>query len=32
MIVLLFNQGIMLYMSNAINAIVAMFARILGAA
>lgn len=32
MVVLLFNQAIMLYMSNAINAIVTMFARILGAA
>ena len=32
MIVLLFNQAVILYMSNAINAIVTMFARILGTA
>jgi len=32
MTVLLFNQAIMIYMSNAINLIVTMFARILGAA
>jgi Zn-dependent protease len=32
LVVLLFNQVVMLYMSNAINAIVAIFARILGVA